>query len=661
MSKIIAKEFSCSHPQVLLELEWLETNGLGGYASSTVLNCHTRKYHGLLVANLDNPAGRHVLLSKLEDSILIGTKEHYFSCHHYPDLFFQGTGNCLASCSNEFAPKFTYLTDGAILRKTIMLLYGEDCVLIKYELENCSCSTLLRIRPFVAYRRFHDLTKKTAPSDAHILALRNGFEVRLRKDMPILFMQTSGSPRFLLDPIWYYNFEYPAEFKRGYDWREDLFRPGVLEIPIENGKPIIVSASVIDNSRQLKERWLKEETRRKAVLAEDETIVEMFDDEDRKHIRQLLKAGRQFSIRTPDGRPSIIAGYHWFDDWGRDTLIALPGLMFCSSRLQEGTKILEAVGKYERGGLLPNFFTPDGQNNAYNAADVSLWYFWAVQQLLEYGGTLETVRTSFWPVMKKIVKNYMAGTLYDIRMAENGLLHAGNSDNNITWMDALVEGKPVTPRWGFAVEINALWYNALCFAQKLSVSFGEQSLFSAELLPRIIRSFQDTFWIEDGSYLGDVFSGGILDPAIRPNQIFAVSLPFSPLTPFQAAAVCSKVKEHLLTPCGLRTLSPADGAYKGRYEGNPEQRDGAYHQGTAWPWLLGPFGEAHLKVAEDKMKATAFLLEHLRAFLCRHLSAAGMGCVSEIFDGDHPQLPRGCISQAWSVGEIIRLYRLLQR
>ena len=648
------------HPQGSLGLEWLEANGLGGYASSTVLNCHTRKYHGLLVANLAHPAGRQVLLSKVEDSLRLEKEEHFFSCHQYPGFFFQGPGNCLASYRNEPAPLFSYLIGGIILRKTIMLLYGEDCVLIKYELENCPSPALLRLRPFIACRRFHDLAKKTALFDTDILALKNGFEINPREDMPPLFIQTNGSPRFFPAPLWYCNFEYPAERERGYEWREDLFQPGVLEIPIKNGKPVIISASLKKNSRQLQKKWTGEETRRVAVLTGDEAVAEMFGGEDREHIRQLLKARRQFLIRTPAGRPAVIAGYHWFEDWGRDTLIALPGLTFCSGRLQEGTEILEAIGRHERGGLLPNFFAPDGKNNSYNSVDASLWYFWTVQQMLKHGGDLETVRTSLWPVMKRIVKSYMAGTLYDIYMSESGLLHAGNADTNLTWMDAVVGGKPVTPRFGFVVEINALWYNALCFAEELSRSFGEKNLFPVELIPRIARSFQDTFWIEDGAYLGDVFSQGALDRAIRPNQIFAVSLPFSPLTPSQATSVCSKVREHLLTPCGLRTLSPAGSAYRGRYEGDSVQRDGDYHQGTVWPWLLGPFGEAYLKVAENKVEARAFLIEHLRAFLRRHLPVAGVGCISEIFDGDPPHTPRGCISQAWSVGEIIRLYRLLQ-
>lgn len=356
----------------------------------------------------------------------------------------------------------------------------------------------------------------------------------------------------------------------------------------------------------------------------------------------------------------IIAGYHWFDDWGRDTLISLPGLTLCCGRPQEGTAILESLGKYEKNGLLPNFFSNEGKGNGYNSVDASLWYFWTVQQMRKYNGDLQKIRTSFWPVMKNIIKNFLAGTVFDIHMSDNGLLHAGNRDTNLTWMDATVGGRPVTPRWGFPVEINALWYNAICFAGELAGLFGELDLFPADLPARIGRSFQDTFWIEEGAYLGDVFSQGALDHAVRPNQIFALSLPFSPLSPAQATGVVDKVKTHLLTPCGLRTLSPDDRAYQGRYEGNEAKRDGAYHQGTVWPWMLASFGEACLKVAEDKKEAKVFLLEQLRSFLRRHLWVAGLGCISEIFDGDPPHTPRGCMSQAWSTGELIRLYSILQ-
>ncbi|MDO8722352.1 MAG: amylo-alpha-1,6-glucosidase [Syntrophales bacterium] len=664
MPDIIMEDSSCLDPREALGLEWLDANGKGGYASSTVMNCHTRKYHGLLVANFNKPSGRQVILSKFEDSLQLGKEEYFFSCHQYPGLFFQGPRNCLASFNNVLAPKFTYQIDGQIdgivLHKTIMLFYGEDCVLVKYEFENLPSPSLLRIRPFLAYRGFHILKKQNMLFDTKTCDVKNGFKITPYPDMPSFFIQTSSRSQFSSSPLWYYNFEYQEERQRGYSWREDLFLPGVLEIPVKSGNTVIVSASLKINSRQLLLKWKGEEKRRAGIQAEESAIVEKFTGEDRDNLRQLLRAGRQFITRTPDGRPAIIAGYHWFDDWGRDTLISLPGLAFCCGRPQEGTAILESLGKYEKNGLLPNFFSTDGKGNGYNSVDASLWYFWTVQQMLKYTGDLQKIRASLWPVMKNIIKNFLAGTVFDIHMSDNGLLHAGNRDTNLTWMDATVGGRPVTPRWGFPVEINALWYNAICFAGELAGLFGEPGLFPADLPARIERSFQDTFWIEEGAYLGDVFSQGALDHAVRPNQIFALSLPFSPLSPAQAAGVVNKVKANLLTPCGLRTLSPDDRAYQGRYEGNEAKRDGAYHQGTVWPWMLASFGEACLKVAEDKKEAKVFLLENLRSFLRRHLWVAGVGCISEIFDGDSPHTPRGCISQAWSTGELIRLYSILQ-
>lgn len=668
MNDLKIDDSSCLYPREALGWEWLEVNGSGGYASSTVMNCHTRKYHGLLVANLAQPAGRYVMLSKFEDSLCLGREEHFFSCHQYPNFFFPPVRHCLSKFSLDPAPQFTYQIDGQIdgqmgriiIRKTVMLMQGENCVLIKYDLENAPDDLLLRLKPLLAFRDFHGLAKQNELFAAVTAPLKNGFLITPYLEMPTLFIRTNVSSKFSSVPCWYNNFEYPAERERGYGWQEDLFMPGVLEVAVKNGQSVIVAAALQEEPLQLKKKWTSELRRRSRGQEQEETIAAGFPPEDRDHVRQLLKAGRQFLITSPAGRPAIIAGYHWFDAWGRDTLIALPGLTFCSGRGQEGIDILASLGKYERDGLLPNFFAPDDKNHAYNSVDASLWYFWAVQQQLKYTGDLRKVEHTLWPVMKNIIKKFMSGSICNIYMADNGLLHAGDAGTHLTWMDAKIGGRPVTPRGGFAVEINALWYNALCFAGELAASFGQEAFFPSDLPERIRRAFHNIFWIADGAYLGDVYAEGVLDHAVRPNQIFALSLPFSPLTESQAAGVLKIVRENLLTPCGLRTLAPGDQAYRGRYEGNPVQRDGAYHQGTVWPWLLGAFGEATLKYAQDKEDAKVFLREHLRNFLRQHLWVAGLGTVSEIFDGDPPHAPRGCVAQAWSVGEIIRLYRLLQ-
>jgi len=413
--------------------------------------------------------------------------------------------------------------------------------------------------------------------------------------------------------------------------------------------------------------WQTETVRRGREQTTDQRRAGGFAGEDREFFLTLLRAGRSFLITTPSGRPAVIAGYPWFGSWGRDALISLPGLCFSTGRIAEGIEILTEIGRHERDGLLPNFFSADGAPEAYNTVDSSLWYFRAVQELLRISGDKALIRERFWPVMKRIIRSFMDGTRFGIGMNREGLLHAGDGQTALTWMDATVGEIPVTPRHGCPVEINALWYNALCFTRDRAAEFGEPAFSGGDLIPLLSRSFREVFWNwgHDAAScpqgcLGDVFRDGVLDTAVRPNQIFAVSLPFSPLDPAEQAAVVRAVREQLLTPCGLRTLSPADPAYRGRYRGNPAERDGAYHQGTVWPWLLGAFGEAVLRVADDPEREKENLRQYLRTFLRQHLSEAGIGSVSEVFDGDAPHRPGGCIAQAWSVAELIRLYTMIR-
>jgi len=648
------------HLENALHKEWLETNGLGGYASSTILNCNTRKYHGLLVANLKNPQGRHLLLSRLEDSISVGGDERFLSVCQYPGVFFPPHYHFLRSFHLSDCPRFIYEADQIRIHKAIMMVHNENCVLVRYDIEHCPAPCILTLKPFIAYRGYHRLSKQNAFLHTETHAIPNGFMMEPYDGMPSLYIQSNVRPQFLPSPVWYNHFEYQMETERGYDCCEDLFLPGVFKIPIRKGSTIIVSASLSLCQGLLKKKWEKEEARRAHELSRDDKIANHYEhEEDKTHVRNLLLSGRQFLVRTPSGRATIIAGYHWFTDWGRDTLISLPGLTFCSGRSEEGTSILVSIGKYERNGLLPNFFSDHDDENAYNTVDTSLIYFWAVQQMLRYTGEIGVIKNEIWPVLKRILERYMSGTLFNIRMTENGLLHAGDRETHLTWMDATSEGKPVTPRWGLAVEINALWFNAVCFAGELARKFGETELISRERVLTMQKSFVDTFWIEGADYLGDVYCDGFLDRSVRPNQILAVSLPYSPLHPDQWSGVVNKVKEHLLTPFGLRTLSPEDEQYRGFYGGSVIARDSAYHQGTVWPWLLAQFGEAYIRVAENKTAAKTFLLHHIRELLRRHMPDAGVGCISEIFDGEAPHRPNGCIAQAWSVAGLIRLYSLL--
>jgi len=645
--------------EAALELEWLDANGLGGYASSTLLNCHTRKYHGLLVANMDSPPGRHVLLSKIEDSLQAGDQEIFLSCHQYPGVFFPPKFPMKAYEWDSY-PRFVYESGGLRLRKSIMLVFGENRVLIRYDVDRCPSGAVLRLKPFIAFRNYHGLAKENALLNVEISDEKNGFSMKPYADLPSLFIQTNIKSSFSSSPVWYRNFEYPVEARRGYEWREDLFRPGIMEVPVKTGSAVIVTAALTPVEGQLKTIWAAEEGRRLRTMADCEPQLNRFEqEEDRDNLRRLLLAGQQFLIRAPSGRTSIIAGYHWFQDWGRDALISLPGLTFCCGRFQEGIDILNSMASCEKDGLLPNYFAESGNEHAYNTVDTSLWYFWAVQQMLKYTGNIEVVREKMWPAMKNIIHHYMKGTSFNIGMDYRGLLSAGDGSHALTWMDAIVHGRPVTPRNGLPVEINALWYNALSFFAELGKQFGESDLLPDDLLDRVRRAFQETFWIEDGGYLGDVFFDGVLDKAIRPNQILAVSLPFSPLEPRQRKSIVSCVNDRLLTPVGIRTLDPEDWNYQRVYEGDQPTRDRAYHQGTVWPWLLAHYGAACLRTAEDQIQAKADLLQLVRNFMDRHIGEAGIGCISEVFDGSPPHRAGGCIAQAWSTAGLVSLYFLL--
>ncbi len=481
--------------------------------------------------------------------------------------------------------------------------------------------------------------------------------------MPSLYIQSNKKSTFLPSPVWYRNFVYVVEDERGFDCHEDLFQPGVLEVVLAEGESVIVAASTGECSR-IERMWQIEEARRRICYDHASQRAAQLDEADRhEDVTTLLYGARHFLTHQPlsgkTSRPTIIAGYPWFVDWGRDTLIALPGLTFCRGEAEHGIAVLRSIGRYERNGLLPNFFSEHPDGHAYNSVDCALWYFWAVQQMLNYTDDLQTVKKYIWPVLVKIFEGYAGGTDYGIFMNDEGLLHAGDAMTQLTWMDATVHGKPVTPRHGYAVDINALWYNAICFVDELAEKLGKRSYRQTGLIERLHQAFTRAFWMEADAYLGDVVSEGVLHAEVRPNQLLAVSLPFSPLDELQRRGVVERVEKDLLTPFGLRTLSPSNQAYRGRYAGDSVMRDAAYHQGTVWPWWVAHFGEAYLKTAHDRVQARDYLKKNILKPLCGHLHEVGIDSVSEIFDGDPPHRPNGCIAQAWSVAEMIRLYCIL--
>ncbi len=642
----------CLNLRESLRKEWLETNALGDYASSTLVNCHTRRYHGLLTANLGNGLGRHLLLSGVEETVCLRDREFELACHNYPGLFFPRGHEYLESVEGDAWPVFRYRIGDLHLTRELMLLRDRHTVLIRYQADAAPAPMRLRLKPLLAFRPHHSLTRANVDLQVKTFPARNGFKIQPYNSLPPLFAQIQGAFEFFPSPAWYKNFEYLAEHERGYPSQEDLFQPGLFEITLVPGKPVLLAAGVEELSGgSLDALWKAETTRRNPLrLAASRSIA--------GHLR---REGARFLTLEPDGRPAVIAGYPWFDAWGRDSLIALPGLTFCANREKEGLARLLRIGESEKNGLIPNCFGPDPSRHAFNSVDASLWYVWAVQQMLELTGRVDVAKKHCWPVIQRIVRAFRQGTNQGIFMDEEGLLHAGNASTQLTWMDATVDGVPVTPRHGCPVEINALWFNALSFADRLAVRFRSPADRCPELLERLRASFNRRFWVEDGKYLGDVYRDGILDVSLRPNQIFAVSLPYPALDPERRPDVVESVRKHLLTPFGLRTLSPRNPVFRGAYAGSPAERDAAYHQGTVWPWLLGAFGEAWLRVSPKPRQTAKTLLDTLTPLLTLHLQEAGMGSVSEVFDGNPPHAPNGCIAQAWSVGELTRLLHLLKK
>lgn len=649
---------TCRNLRKSLRKEWLETNGLGDYASGSLSFCNTRRYHGLLTVNLEQPEGRHVLLSTVEESLLAGGREFLFSCRKHPGLYYPHGHEYLQSMETGLWPRFEYRIGDLVLTRELMLLPKQHLLLMRYLMtcaEADAPSVTLRIKPLLAFRHFHALTCANMDLQVKTFPAASGFKVQPYNALPSLFMQVEGDFRFHPSPDWCRDVEYLVEEERGFPFREDLFQPGIFDIVLQPGVPVFLTASVAEQPAgpgRFRDLWRQEETRRLAVAPEAESLE-----------GHLAAEGAKFLIVTPQGRPAVLAGYHWFDAWGRDTLIALPGLTFFAGRIKEGTAVLKEMAASVRDGLIPNCFAADGVHHAYNSVDASLWFVWALQQLFEAAPEQrEAAQDWYWPAVKSIVDAYSGGRVPHVRMDEDGLLCVGDATTQLTWMDAAVNGVPVTPRHGYPVEINALWYNTLAFSRRIARERGETDRIRAERLHHMQEVFVRRFLVQArGGYLADVWRPEGADTSIRPNQLFAVSLPFPILEEEYQAGVVELVRKTLLTPCGLRTLSPDHPAYCSHYAGPPEVRDRAYHQGTVWPWLLGAYADALFRTTWDAASAARSLLTTLRPLFAQHLGDAGMGSVSEIFAADPPFLPDGTVAQAWSVAECLRLLRLVQR
>ncbi len=504
----------------------------------------------------------------------------------------------------------------------------------------------LELRPLIAFRDYHSTTHENGALNPALQEEPGLTAVTPYEALPTLYLAHNAAESKNAG-AWYRNFEYDAERERGLDFSEDLFNPGVLRFDLRSRRQAAVIASTERrDAAHVMEYRLAEITCRRNVVRSSPLEDEFAGG--------LAAAADQYIVSRGDQK-TVIAGYHWFSDWGRDTMIALPGLTLPTGKHEVARSILRTFAQHVNQGMLPNRFPDAGETPEYNTVDATLWFFEAARAYLTYTGDLEFVRNELYPVFTDIIQWHVRGTRYGIKVDESGLLSSGEQGVQLTWMDAKVGDWVVTPRRGKPVEIQALWYNALCIVEDLARTFGDEADQKRYRSMATVASwsFNRQFWNEQAGCLYDVTNGAPPDPSIRPNQIFAVSLKHSMLSAERARAVVNKVQEYLLTSYGLRSLAASDLQYRGRYTGGPVERDGAYHQGTVWPWLMGPFITAYIKVNGDSAAARRQASEWL-APLQAHLADGGLGHISEIFDGDAPQRPCGCIAQAWSVAEILR-------
>lgn len=642
----------CLKLEYSLRQEWLDTNGLGGYASSTIIGCHIRKYHGMLVAALPSHGGRFVLLSKFDDSIAFDNKELFLSTNKYPDVFSPTGHQYIESFTSLPYPQMVFRIGDVLMRKSFIMQEGSNTVLISYEVLEADHPFDLRLRPLLAYRSIHGLQKENMYTRVKMFGEGNQYKIEPYEGMPALHFQSNLKCDFYGGPCWYRNVEYLKERSRGYPYQEDLFCPGVFEKKIKPGQNFVMAVSCDGTLRSAEAAWNKELQRRTARMTRHPVGgIE----------KSLDLSAESFVINNALGQKSIVAGYPWFCEWGRDAMIAVPGLCFYRGALKEGFEVLKTFAGRAKEGWIPNYLSDDGQHDAFNSVDATLWFFWAVQQYLRRDGNVADVEKSLLPFMIESVSSVIEGRSPLLRLRDDGLVECGDENTQLTWMDARVHGVPVTPRHGMPVEINALWFNALCFTIEL-LSARKKTVPPAWAAARekFIPAFVSNFWVEEGCYLADVVRDGFRDESVRPNQIFAASMPISPLTTVQMRGVVECVEKELLTPFGLRTLSPKHPHYRGFYTGRPEERDRSYHQGTVWPWLLGGYVDACLRSASNKTRKARQLHEILGPMIDQHIFDFGQGSIAEIFEGNPPHRPRGCIAQAWSVGEFVRATVMVQ-
>jgi len=701
----------------LLTKEWLLTNERGSYASSTIAGCNTRGYHGLLIGSLNPPVNRIMTLNNCLEMVIVKGQAFQLSTFEFSDKFAPTGFTFLRQFRRDTGAHFDYElapasgsrkagshAGGVIpakapikLTKSVYLLRDTDTVALVYDFTSLQEPVEFVLRPFVGLRDFHTLQNSHAPLYSRCL----GDGVLVRHDIANsceLFLscqyvqfvreknEVSHGVNFENDRQWWFNFVYRNNRERGQDFTEDLWTPGFFKSRIETPAKIVLWTNLsppwvrckpeelanLDIEAVREDLGTHQENLKQCVSRHSSLVSRIKGHGTRAtNFEPLcLTADRFIAKRQTDHthRTTILAGYPWFADWGRDAFISLPGLLLSTGRFEEAKSVLITFATAADEGMIPNCF--DDRNGPgdslrsttyFNSVDASLWFINAAFQYVAASGDSKTFMQELMPAIHWIIDSYHKGTRFDIRADADGLITAGNDQTQLTWMDAKYDGVAFTPRCGKAVEVNALWYNSLCLLAQFYINRdAENAKHYKSIADKVQKSFCELFWNESKGYLNDcILPDGSADESLRPNQIFAVSLPFSPLSAHQQKSVVKAVQNQLFTPYGLRTLNVQDSRYKGVYTGPQQQRDEAYHQGTVWAFLMGPFVEGFLKVNGFSRKSKKKAAEFIQPLL-HHLTEDGcLGSVSEIFDGDAPHKPRGCIAQAWSVAELIRAYQLI--
>jgi predicted glycogen debranching enzyme len=638
----------CADLTAGLVREWLETNALGGFACGTISGANTRRYHGLLTAALHPPGGRMLMLSKLEETLVFSGRRIDFSTNEYSGAIHPEGYRLLSNFRLGPFPIWTFEVEGMRLEKSVFMPQGSNAVQVEYKLLQAppGVEPVLELRPLIAFRDYHSTTHENSALNAAVESAPNRASIQPYAALPRLYF-AHNADEIQTQGFWYRNFFYRMEQERGLDFVEDLFNPFMLslKLSLNRGATVIASTEPVDVRQAGSFRQAELQRREQLVISSP------VDD---PFVRALTIAADQFLVRRGEDW-TIIAGYPWFTDWGRDTMIALPGLTLFTGRAHIAKSILRNFARHADRGMLPNRFVDSGEKAEFNSVDATLWFFEAVRAYAAGTNDYEYVRLELYEALNTIMEFHIHGTRYNIKIADDGLLNSGAPGVQLTWMDAKIGDWAVTPRSGKPVEIQALWYNALCVMAGLAARFGEteKSQKYLGMANQARETFNRTFWNTGAQCLYDVVSDGVPDASIRPNQILAASLHHSMLTDDRARAVVARVERELLTPAGLRTLSPSDPQYRASCNGNQRDRDSAYHQGTVWPWLLGPFISAYVRINGGTSESRLYARELLSG-IEQHLTEAGLGQISEIFDGDAPHHPRGCFAQAWSVGEILR-------